>query len=1152
MNRPSISKENAMKQRRRSSFRFACVGIACLAVSWLMASVALAAAGPVYVVKATWGDTNLPPGGSGRFVVQVGNLGDASGDEAVTIVDHLPAGVTASQIAWTASWNGSLSEGEMNSMCSGTGTGTVTCVVPADKVADVLPPPTPEGIYQPPSPVSTLPTGYVGQIKIDVEVAADATGTGINSATISEGDASAVDVDQVPFSSSPSEFGVVPGSFVADVFDAARPFGEPSRRAGDHPFEQRVDFDFTAKYREVEGGGHEVTSRDLARDVEVTLPRGMIGNPEATPKCDPADFAAEGASGLSTACPANTQVGYIDLPLMPTDLGTSGIGAFTRVPIYNLVPPGGVAADFAFNAVVVQGHIYPQLDPSQNYAIKTVTPNISSLEVVRGAAATFWGVPGDPAHDRLRVYAQPNPTGRFNGHGEEFRSVYGAPWGSAAIRPLLTNPSDCGFDNGGARIRVDSYSNPGQFTPVEEWPDPLNVSGCEDPRFRFEPELGIQPSDRHAGAPTGLDVHLKVPQRDDEVKEAKELYAENGSVKGISTPPLKRAVVTFPEGMTLSPSAAQGLGSCSPEQISLGTNDPVACPDNSQYGTLTLHTPILPPDNPPKGFIYIAQQGNNPFHNFLSIYLVIEEPERGILVKIPGRLDLDPQTGQITTTFDDLPQFPVSDLQMTFKGGARAGLVQPSTCGTKTIRAEFFSWQAPNTPQVISDHYTVSERPDGSPCLNSLGERAFRPVLEAGMVNPIAGAYSPFVLRLARSDEDQEFSQIGATLPSGLAAKFAGVGICPDAGIAQAAGRSGAGQGSLELLNPSCPASAQIGTTEVGTGVGTALTWVPGKVYLAGPYRGAPMSMVVISPAIVGPYDLGVIAVRTALHVDPETAQARAASDPFPQIFQGIPVRIRDIRLQLDRPGFTLNPTSCTEKQITAHVTGTGGDVGSTGDDMGADLRERFQVSDCASLGFKPKLSLRLFGGTKRGSHPKLRAVLKARKGDANIAFASVSLPHSEFLDQAHIGTVCTRVQFAARACPARSVYGHAIAKTPLFDSPLQGPVYLRSSDHPLPDLVAVLRGPDSQPVEIDLDGRIDSHKGGIRNTFSVVPDAPVSEFTLAMSGGRKGLLVNSTDLCRSVHRAAAKFTAQNGRSLTLHPRLRSSCGKGPKARKGR
>lgn len=1120
---------NESKQPRAPRARHLAIlmAVAMIATAIVGASAAEAATGPLYGIKATWGDTNLAPGGPGQFAVQVRNIGDAAGSEDLTVVDQLPAGVTATEVKWRGYFGSDLTP-----HCTGTGTSTVTCELSGSELELQLPAPgfETEAIF-------ATPTGYIGVIFIEVEVDPGASGTGTNVATVSGGSApSAEDVDQVPFSSTPSGFGLVANSFEADVFDQPFPFGSPSRQAGDHPFEQRVNFDLNAELKPPgQFGGRRITSHGLLRNVEVTLPRGLIGNPEATPKCTPAAFAQKGSVGDATGCPSDTQVGYLNVPVTGLAYGSNvGNGVLSRVAIYNLVPPKGVVADFGFNAGgFVEGHIYPELDPSQNYAIKAVTPSISALEVVRGSEVVFWGVPGDPVHDKFRYYPQPIDGGE---------TALGAPWGSAPIRPLLTNPMDCGFDNGGARIRLNSYNDPDNYTPVEEWKNPLNVSGCDDPRFRFEPSIALQPSDTHAGAPTGLEVHLVVPQRNDEAEDASELYAKNGFVKGISTPPMKKAVVTFPEGMTISPSAAQGLGSCTPAEIGLGTNAPVRCPDSSQYGTLTLHTPILPSTAPPKGFIYIAKQGDNPFHNFLTIYLVIEEPERGILVKIPGRIDLDPQTGQITTTFDDLPQFPVSDIQMSFKSGVRAGLVEPSTCGTKTINAEFFSWTEPQTAHVVKSSYAIAQKPDGSPCVNNLSERPFKPSLEAGTQNPIGGAFSPFIFRLTRSDDDQEFSQIGVTLPPGLAAKFAGVASCSDAGIAQAESRTAGGDGALEQSDPSCPAASQIGTTEVGTGVGVPLTYVPGKVYLAGPYKGAPLSMVVISPAVVGPYDLGVIAVRTALKIDPVTAQGTAISDPFPQIFQGIPVRIRDIRLNLDRPEFTLNPTSCAPKQIDADVTGTGGDMASTADDTGAKLQERFQAADCGALGFKPKLGFNLFGGTRRGSHPKLRATLKARKGDANIDRVSVALPHSEFLDQAHIGTVCTRVQFAANKCPAGSIYGHAVAKTPLFDHPLEGPVYLRSSDHPLPDLVAALKGPASQPVEVDLDGRIDSVNGGIRTTFDVVPDAPVSEFTLSMLGGKKGLLVNSTNLCAKRRRATAKFNAQNGKRLILHPVLRTSC----------
>ncbi len=1139
-------------QRRTVRTRLAILAAALIAMAAVVGPAASSAAAATFDAKAAIAPTKLWPGKDGQITVQVRNLGTDAPTEPITITDELPEGAVITDI-----WFGWVGTNVCDyGWCSGIGTDTARAELKSD-------PSFPQSSFleEAASPYDGKlfgHTGYLYPLIIDFTMdPATPVGVATNSVKVEEGAAlKATDVDAVQVAAEPTRFGVVPGSFLAEVYDGHYPFGSPVRTAGDHPYELRVNFDLNLTTAiGLQDGTRESPSVDAIRTADVTLPRGFVGNPEATPKCDPVDFASPGASIYSsTACPPETQVGTLNISWLNNGFN-HGRGIFNnpnhvlaRVAIYNLEPPKGVPADFGFTAGgLVEGHIYPELDPAQNYAIKTVTPNISSLVDLRYTEVTFWGVPGDPSHGPERYIA--NLLEVF----ENGFSNVNAPFG-ASIRPLLTNPMDCGFDNGGARLKVESYSAPGRFTPVEEWGSPLNVTGCDDPRVRFEPDLHIQPSSRDAGGPTGLDVHLEVPQRNDVVEDASELYAQNGFIKGVSTPPMKRVVVTLPDGMTLSPSAAQGLGSCTPEQIGLGTNAPIKCPDNSQYGTLTLHTPILPESNPPKGFIYIAKQNDNPFHNFLSIYLGIEEPERGILVKIPGRIDLDPETGQITTTFDDLPQFPVEDMQMTFKGGVRAGLVNPIVCGQKRIRAEFFSWADPQTPHVVENAYAVTQKPDGSPCVDQLGKRPFGPSMEAGTLNPSAGKFSPFVFRLKRSDDDQEFSQVGVKLPEGLAAKFAGVGICSDAGIAQAERRTGAGEGTLEQSQPSCPASSEIGTTQVGTGVGVPLSYVRGKVYLAGPYKGAPMSLVVISPILMGPYDLGVIAVRTALRVDPVTAQASALSDPFPQIYQGIPVRIRDIRMDLDRPDFTLNPTDCKQQQVIGQITGTGGNLHSTADDTSASLTERFQAANCAALPFKPKLSFRLFGGTKRGAHPKLQAVLKARRGDANIAGASVTLPHSEFLDQGHIRTVCTRVQFAQHKCPAAAIYGNATAVTPLFDEPLSGPVYLRSSSHQLPDLVALLRGPDSQPIEIELSARIDSVNGGIRNSFELVPDAPVSTFKLTMQGGRKGLLVNSTNICLRKHRATAKFTAQNGRRATLRPQLKASCrGKGKKAsKKGR
>jgi hypothetical protein len=417
------------------------------------------------------------------------------------------------------------------------------------------------------------------------------------------------------------------------------------------------------------------------------------------------------------------------------------------------------------------------------------------------------------------------------------------------------------------------------------------------------------------------------------------------------------------------------------------------------------------------------------------------------------------------------------------------------------------------------------------------------PKLTAGTLAPEAGKYSPMVFKLSREDGSQRLGRVEATLPPGLSAKLAGVAECPEAGIAQARSREAPEEGTLEQSDPSCPAASEVGTVTAGAGAGPTPYYTTGHAYLAGPYKGAPLSVVAIAPAVAGPFDLGAVVVRSALYLDPETAQARIVSDPLPQILHGVPVDLRSVAVNASRPNFTLNPTSCAEKSF-------GGTVASA---LGATvpLAERFQVGGCESLPFKPKLSTRLFGPTNRGAHPRLRAVFTAKSGEANTARISFALPHSEFIDQGHFRTICTRVQFAANQCPAGSVYGHIKAITPLLDYPLQGPIYLRSSSHQLPDAVAALRGPPSQPLEFDLDGRVDSVNGGIRTTFETVPDAPVTKAIVTLQGAKKGLFQNSTNICKGTFRATLLLEAQNGKAHDIRPALKADCGKKGRGKKG-
>jgi hypothetical protein len=530
--------------------------------------------------------------------------------------------------------------------------------------------------------------------------------------------------------------------------------------------------------------------------------------------------------------------------------------------------------------------------------------------------------------------------------------------------------------------------------------------------------------------------------------------------------------------------------------------------------------------------VYIAKPFDNPFGSLLAIYLAFHDPESGVVVKLAGKVTPDLSTGQLVTTFANNPQLPFEDFKLHFKGGAHGALRTPAHCGTYQTMSSLTPWSAPDSgpPATPSDSWAIEQSPGGGNCPASEGERPNTPSLDAGTVSPIAGAYSPLVVNLRRNDGSQQFSSVKLTPPPGLVGKLAGIPYCPDSALAAAAAKSG----REEEASPSCPAASYVGSVTAAAGAGPAPYYAPGKAYLTGPYKGAPLSLAIVTPATAGPFDLGTIVVRSALYVDSKTAQITAVSDPIPTALQGIQLDVRSIQVKLDRPEFSLNPTSCDPMSFGGQETSTLSQV--------ASLQSRFQVGECGQLAFKPKMTLGLRGGTGRNAHPALTATLEPGAGNANISSISVALPHSEFLDQSHIGTICTRLQFAADECPAASVYGEATVTTPLLDYPLTGNVYLRSSDNVLPDLVPDLRGPANQPIKLEAAGRTDSIHGGIRNTFEFVPDAPFTKLVVKLKGGKKGLLVNSVNLCDNPHKATVKFGAHNGATLTARPVLQAQC----------
>ncbi len=892
----------------------------------------------------------------------------------------------------------------------------------------------------------------------------------------------------------------------------------PYTVAGGHPFASMNFFQFTHGIP-----GDQVTEgpAEDPKDAYVELPHGFLGNPAA------ANWGAP--------------VGELSIGVLGT-LATPGPGG---APIINVEPDYGSPAQFFIDyiktPVVLQGILHAR---SESYAI-TVRTKEALKAAVTGARATFFGVP----------------------------SLHGS--GGGPEIPFLTNPVDCSEAEPAFKFAASTWVHPGTLLPSglpdlsnPEWvtatePTPP-VTGCDDPALTdqfAQAGLGVKPLQgggaTQADSPTGLAVDLDFPQSNDPTDPENTTY--DPSIPQAPEP--KDITVKLPAGLAISPSSASGLGACSDlasdpagDQVHYDTTKPVTCPDSSKIGTAMATSPLLGARDPATqavvraepipGSVYLLKPhtgdlptGGGDQEGRFRLLIQLENARYGINIKLPGVATADPKTGQLTTTFIQNPQLPSSHITVNLKEGPRAPLATPVTCGSLGATSDIVPWSTPGTPDAHpTAGFNVGSGPSGSACPSSPAARPFAPAVSAGSESNAAGHSSPFTLHITRKDGEGELSSLEATLPKGLGAKFANIPYCSEAALATAATRSG----RSEQANPSCPAS-RIGSVTVGAGPGTDPFYTAGTAYLAGPYKGAPMSVAVITPAVAGPFDVGTVVIRNALFVNSETAQGHVVSDPFPKILDGIPLRLRSIEVDLDRPNFTLNPTDCEPLSVEAKLTSTDG--------ASASSSNHFQVGDCKSLGFKPGLKLALKGPVNRRAHPSLRATLTARPGDANIARAQVRLPKAAFLDNAHIGQVCTRVQFSAHQCPTGSIYGTASATTPLLGYELTGNVYLRANPaHKLPDLVVGFNGPASQPIEIELAGKTDSVKGALRNTFETVPDVPVTKFSLTLFGGKKGLIEMSSGFCAHPN-ADVKFTGQNGMESNSTPKVGAKC---PKKKKGK
>jgi hypothetical protein len=1074
--------------RSRGMRGVASVGPVIFLMSLLCAldpSTAAAEAAPAWRIYPSAEPTNFAPGSVAdesrvpqyRYLVK--NVGGETA-AGTSVIDELPPGIAAVPgISPTykvpITRHTSSQTGEAGT-CPVSGR-VVICTVPAE-----------------------MRTGDDFEVSIPVSVSAPAQTVVRNELTVEGGGSrqvtSRIDTritDEDPI------FGSDASAVSGDVFDESG--GRPT--AGSHPYVTT----FSVETPTQSGPGvREIEPVAGIRNARFELPRGLVVNPTATSERCTMETLSANVLNPPRFCPPSSQVGEVMVQL--------GAVGYAYVPLYNLVPPPGSPAALGFNLESTPLTILGGL--TSGFKLSARSSEIITRFQTDKFSVYLWGVPSDARHDERR-----------EGEGCIFnenapRPVEGCA-SDASPAPFVTMPTSCG-ESPSFTTTIDSWLG-SSFTSVRrlgsEADEPFDVTGCDS--LAFSPTITSRATTGAGESPSGLDFSIHQPQDE--------------TLKGRSTAALKDVTVTLPEGMTLNPSAANGLGSCTEEQMGYAPEGSKisfntvrqSCPNSAKVGTMEVKTPLLKQEL--GGAVYVAKPFDNPFGSLLAIYLAIEDEETGIVAKLAGKVEPDPTTGRLTAKFTENPELPLEDIDVHFFKGNRGVLTTPLSCGDKETTSTLVPWSTPEGAAANpSDSFNI-----GASCSASEANAPKTTSFHAGTVSPLSGAYSPFVLRVSRPDGSQHITGVETTLPEGLLGKLAGISYCPESGVAQARSREEPEKGKLEQQSPSCPTPSEVGTVQVTAGSGNDPIPVSGHAYLAGPYKGAPLSMVVIVPAVAGPFDLGTVVDRVALNVGEYDARIHAVADPLPTIRDGIPLDARSIELKLDRSRFTLNPTSCEAKAIEGSVTSQTGQT--------SPLSNRFQVGECGRLAFKPKLTLSLKGATKRTGHPALKAVVTyPMMGEyANIARAQVSLPHSEFLDQNNLNKVCTQAQLKAADCPAKAIYGKVRAWTPLLEKPLVGNVYLGVGfGYKLPALVAELNG----QIRILLKGKTDTDKQkGIRNTFEAVPDAPVSRFVLELKGGKKyGLLENSENICRKKQKAGVSFRAQNGRVKRLSVKIANSC----------
>ena len=1025
--------------------------IACGLV-FLFVSIAIAdQAAPGYEVIGRFGPTNLPAGGEGLLFLYVYNIGGAVGSEGPTVTDMLPAGLEAvSEVI-------SSSGGESVGLSGGCSESTVvTCHL---------------------GPIGT--GGEPVIIRIPVRVLADPSSEP-DRVTASGGGALGVANATVPV-----HYGTesAPLGFAnADVW-ISNATGTIDTQAGSHPYGLTVAF---ATNSIGVGAGNEKPSGGEPRALDVNVPPGVVGEPGAVPQCTRRQFDGN-------ECSPDTQIGE-NYP------SVSGIGLLGQ-QVYNLVPPPGVAAQFAFSFNGVSVFLDARVRSGGDYGF-TEHANIPQRKVVFNTT-TIWGVPGEHA-----ARGEENLTERTKHVG---------------LKPLLTLPTSCGSPQEPPEFSLEvlgTWQDESATAPPFGVPwhntegDPVAITGCEKLKH-FEPSISLAPDTSFSDSPAGLTTIVKVPQ--------------GLNPEGLATPGLKETTVVLPEGVAINPGQATGLAACQPWQENIGgpeaeketMDGPPSCPSASKVGTDEISTPLLP--GRLKGDVYVLQS-NPP-----NLQLLVAAEGEGVYLKLIGTVHLNEQTGQITTTFKGTPQdpgtpdAPLNEFVLSFSGGAQAALVTPQFCGVYTATADFTPWSSPLTADALSEsNFQITAGPGGSSTSNCTGPLPFAPTMTAGATTDQAAGYTDFTMLLSRNDGQQHIEKLQFKTPEGLLGMIAKVPLCQEPQAAQG----------------TCSAASQIGHTvaEVGPGpypfVLPESGAPPAPIYLTGPYDGAPFGLSIAVPIVAGPFNLGTEVVRAKIEVDPHTSQLTISTTAFPKTVKGIPTDIREIGAVIDRPEFMFNPTSCNPMSFSGTAYSFEGAT--------APVSSHFQMGSCRSLAFKPNFSVSTSGKTSRANGASLTAKIVYPTGNlganqassqSNINSVKVDLPKQLPSRLSTLQKACTAATFEANPanCPSASIVGHARAITPVLPVPIEGPTYFVShAGEEFPSLIAVLQG---YGVTIDLVGStfINNKTNITSSTFKNVPDVPIASFELNLPQGKYSALAANGNLCKEKLVMPTAFTGQDG-----------------------